>query len=129
MSASADTLLINGIVFLFDLPSTTFMPSYPLESYLQAAERENTQRSYASALRHFEVTWGGLLPATADSVARYLAAHAASLSVNTLRQRLAALSHWHREYGFPDPTSAPRVKRTLKGIQAVHPARVKRAEP
>ena len=105
------------------------MPSYPLESYLQAAERENTQRSYASALRHFEITWGGLLPATADSVASYLAAHAASLSVNTLRQRLAALSHWHREHGFPDPTSVPRVKRTLKGIQTLHPASIKRAAP
>ncbi|MGH8159188.1 MAG: tyrosine-type recombinase/integrase [Rhodanobacter sp.] len=105
------------------------MPSYSLESYLQAAERENTQRSYASALRHFEVTWGGLLPATPDTVARYLAAHAASLSVNTLRQRLAALSHWHREHGFPDPASEPRVKRTLKGIQALHPARIKRAVP
>ena len=105
------------------------MPSYPLENYLQAAERANTQRSYASALRHFEVTWGGLLPATADSVARYLAAYAASLSVNTLRQRLAALSHWHQAHGFSDPTGTLIVKKTLKGIQALHPAREKRAEP
>lgn len=105
------------------------MPSYPLESYLQAAERANTQRSYASALRHFEVTWGGLLPATEEGIARYLATYAASLSINTLRQRLAALSHWHREHGFADPTTATLVKRTLKGIQALHPARIKRAEP
>lgn len=105
------------------------MPAYPVETYLQAAERRNTQRSYASALRHFEVTWGGLLPATVDSVTHYLAAHADSLAVNTLRQRLAALSHWHREHGFPDPTAASRVKRTLKGIQTLHPARIKRAAP
>lgn len=105
------------------------MPSYPLERYLQAAQRENTQRSYASAVRHFEVSWGGLLPATADSLASYLAAHAASLSINTLRQRLAALSHWHREHGFADPTSTPLVKNALKGIKALHPARVKRAAP
>lgn len=105
------------------------MPSYPLERYLQAAQRENTLRSYASAVRHFEVTWGGLLPATADSLASYLAAHAASLSINTLRQRLAALSHWHREHGFVDPTTEHLVKNVLKGIQALHPARVKRAEP
>lgn len=105
------------------------MPSYPLERYLQAARRENTQRSYASAIRHFETTWGGLLPATAGSVANYLAAHAASLSINTLRQRLAALSHWHREHGFPDPTAMTLVKTTLKGIQTLHPAHIKRAKP
>ena len=28
-----------------------------LERYLKAAERENTQRSYASALRHFEAQY------------------------------------------------------------------------
>lgn len=105
------------------------MPSHSLETYLQAAQRENTERSYASAVRHFEVTWGGLLPATTQSVANYLVAHATSLSINTLRQRLAALSHWHQTHGFSDPTAAAVVKRTLKGIQALHPAREKRAEP
>lgn len=58
-----------------------------LERYLEAATRENTQRSYASALRHFEVEWGGHLPATSDSVARYLADYAAQLASNTLRQQ------------------------------------------
>lgn len=43
-----------------------------LDRYLEAATRENTQRSYASALRHFEVESGRLLPATADQVAQYL---------------------------------------------------------
>ena len=37
-----------------------------LDRYLEAATRENTRRSYASALRHFEVEWGGHLPATSD---------------------------------------------------------------
>lgn len=64
-----------------------------LRSYLDAATRANTQRSYASAIRHFEVEWGGHLPATADSTARYLADHADRLSINTLRQRLAALAN------------------------------------
>jgi len=105
------------------------MPSHSLETYLQAAQRQNTERSYASAVRHFEVNWGGLLPATTQSVANYLVAHATSLSINTLRQRLAALSHWHQTHGFSDPTAAPVVKRTLKGIQALHPAHEKRAEP
>ena len=38
-----------------------------VDLYLDAAERANTRRSYASAIQHFEVEWGGLLPATIDS--------------------------------------------------------------
>lgn len=64
----------------------------------------------------------------ANSVSRYLAAHAASLSINTLRQRLAALPHWHREHGFPNPATITLVKTSLKCTQALHPAHVKRAE-
>lgn len=100
-----------------------------IDRYLEAASRENTQRSYASALRHFEVEWGGHLPATADSVARYLADHAGRLAPNTLRQRLAALAHWHSEHGFIDPTRAPLVRKILKGIQTLHPHVEKQATP
>jgi len=100
-----------------------------IDQYVSAATRDNTRRSYQSAIRHFEETWGGFLPTTADSVARYLADHAETLSVNTLRSRLAALAQWHQEQGFADPTKAPLVKKVLKGIQALHPARAKQARP
>jgi integrase len=99
------------------------------DQYLEAATRSNTRQSYQSAIRHFEVEWGGFLPATADSVARYLAHHAETLSVNTLRHRLAALAQWHIEQGFPDPTKTPVVRKILRGIQALHPAQEKRAKP
>ncbi len=33
-----------------------------VERYLQAGTRENTRRSYQSAIEHFEVSWGGFLP-------------------------------------------------------------------
>jgi len=100
-----------------------------VDLYLDAAERANTRRSYASAIRHFEVEWLGLLPATIDSIARYLAEHAESLSLNTLKHRLAALSRWHQEHGFPDPTKAAKIRQVLKGIRALHPAQEKRAKP
>lgn len=100
-----------------------------VDLYLDAAERPNTRRSYASAIRHFEIEWGGLLPATIDSIAQYLAAHAESLSLNTLKHRLAALSRWHQEHGFPDPTKTPKIRQVLKGIRALHPAQEKRARP
>ncbi len=100
-----------------------------VERYIEAATRENTRRSYRSAIRHFEVEWGGFLPASADAIARYLAEHAESLSVNTLRTRLAALAQWHQAQGFPDPTKTPHVRKVLKGIATLHPATEKRAKP
>ncbi len=98
-----------------------------IERYLQAATRDNTRRSYQAAVEHFEVSWGGFLPATADSIARYLADHAASHSINTLKQRLAALGQWHVSQGFPDPTKAPMVRQVLKGIRTLHPAEPRQA--
>ena len=70
-----------------------------------------------------------MLPATADSVAHYLANYANSLTLNTLRQRLAAIGRWHVDHGFADPTKANLVKRTLKGIAELHPHREKQAAP
>ncbi|MGE8453762.1 MAG: site-specific integrase [Pseudomonadales bacterium] len=100
-----------------------------LDRYLQAATRDNTRRSYRAAIEHFEVQWGGFLPATADSVARYLAAYAGELSINTLKLRLSALAQWHNSQGFADPTKAPVVRQVFKGIRALHPVREKQAEP
>ncbi|MBT9301888.1 site-specific integrase [Pseudomonas sp. TAE6080] len=100
-----------------------------LDRYLNAATRDNTRRSYRAAIEHFEVSWGGFLPATSDSVARYLVAYAGALSVNTLKLRLSALAQWHSSQGFPDPTKAPVVRKVLKGIRALHPAQEKQAEP
>ncbi|NHZ66580.1 MULTISPECIES: site-specific integrase [Massilia] len=100
-----------------------------LDAYLHAATRDNTRRSYQAAARHFEVEWGGFLPATADAIARYLVDYAESLAINTLRQRLAALAQWHLDQGFPDPTKAPVVRKVLRGIQALHPGREKQARP
>ncbi|WPO97686.1 site-specific integrase [Pseudomonas sp. HR96] len=102
---------------------------HSVDRYLQAGTRDNTRRSYRAAVEHFEVSWGGLLPATADSIARYLADHAGQHSINTLKQRLAALAQWHISQGFADPTKAPLVRQVLKGIRSLHPAQEKQATP
>ncbi len=44
-----------------------------VDEYIHSATRDNTRRSYQSAVCHFETEWGGFVPATADSVSRYLA--------------------------------------------------------
>lgn len=89
-----------------------------VQQYIDAADRENTTRSYASALRHFEVEWKGLLPATIDTVARYLEEHATVYKISTLRLHLAALARWHADNGFADPTRSPLVLKVLRGIRA-----------
>jgi len=109
------------------------MPAAPaplnIDDYLHAATRDNTRRSYRAAVKHFEVEWGGFLPATADSLVRYLAEHAGKLAHNTLKQRISALGQWHVDQGFPDPTKAPVVRKMLRGILELHPAQEKRAKP
>lgn len=99
------------------------------DRYLTAGTRENTRKSYRAAIEHFEVTWGGYLPTTGDGIVRYLAEYADKHAISTLKQRLAALAQWHITQGFPDPTKTPNVRQMLKGIRAVHPARVKQAAP
>ncbi|CAG8867744.1 site-specific integrase [Pseudomonas fluorescens] len=98
------------------------------ERYLQAARRESTTRRYQQALAHYEVAWGGFLPASSDSIVRYLAENA-GMSISTLRGHLAALARWHQNHGFADPTKAPQVRDVLRGIQALHPRQVRQAEP
>jgi len=100
-----------------------------LDDYIKAATRDNTRRGYQSAIEHFEVTWGGLLPATPNTIAQYLIAYADSLAMNTLKQRLSAIAQWHQDQGFPDPTKAPMVKKVLKGIRELHPPKETRAKP
>lgn len=99
------------------------------ERYLFAARRESTARRYRQALDHYEAGWGGFLPASSDSIVRYLAEHAELLAISTLRGHLAALARWHLNYGFTDPTKAPQVRDVLRGIQALHPRQVRQAEP
>lgn len=100
-----------------------------LDRYLEAATRPSTRRTYAGAVRHFEVEAGRPLPATGDQVAQYLADFANSLAVPTLRHRLAALGRWHREQGFNDPTKAQVVRQVFKGIRLLHARVEKQAHP
>ncbi|MHC8366933.1 site-specific integrase [Pseudomonas sp. ZT5P21] len=99
------------------------------DRYLQAGTRDNTRRSYRAAVEHFEVIWGGFLPATGDGIVRYLAEYADQHAISTLKQRLAALAQWHTTQGFPDPTKTPAVRQMIKGIRALHPVQEKQATP
>lgn len=100
-----------------------------ISRYINAATRENTRKTYRSAVEHFEVHWGGKLPTTPENIGRYLVSYADRLAPSTLKTRLAALSQWHKTQGFVDPCSSVHVRKIMRGIQAVHSKKPKQAHP
>lgn len=96
--------------------------------YHIAATSNNTRRAYQADIRHYE-TWGGQLPATTDSILRYLHAFAETLNPRTLSRRLTAIKQWHRYQHFSDPTDSPIVSKTLTGITRVHGKPKEKAMP
>ena len=98
--------------------------------YVLAARSEATRRAYASDWAHF-TTWCGrqvdehgqpftALPASAQSVALYLAEHAPIHKVVTLIRRCSAISAIHQAADLPSPTTTALVRTTLAGIRRVH---------
>jgi integrase len=85
-------------------------------NYVRDSLAANTRRAYLSDLGQFEA-WGGSLPASPETIAAYLAAHADSLSVATLVRRLASISTAHQARGLSNPTRSELVRATLRGIK------------
>lgn len=83
--------------------------------FLAQSIAPNSRRAYATDLGRFR-KWGGCLPADAVIVATYLAQHAETHSVSTLRRWAASLSRAHSAAGHPDPTKSEPAKSTLRGI-------------
>lgn len=97
-------------------------------SYVRDSLAENTRRAYLSDLAQFE-GWGGSIPAIAETVASYLAAHADTLSVATLVRRIASISKAHRARGLPSPTASELVKTTMRGIRRTRGCAQREAKP
>lgn len=96
--------------------------------YRLNALSQNTRRSYASDLTCF-TAWGALIPADDTTVARYLSEKASTLTIATLRRRLASVSKHHTEYGFADPVKSEVVKSTMRGIARMHGKPQQRVAP
>jgi integrase len=97
------------------------------QEFLAAATSDNTRRAYRSAIRHF-LNWGGVLPSDVQTLVRYLLTHSQSLNPRTLALRLTALSQWHLQQGFPDPSASASVRKTLTGIERIHGKPKKKAK-
>jgi len=90
-------------------------------AYADEARSSNTVRAYESDLKSF-CAWckqhsRACLPATADTVALYVADVAESVKPSTLQRRLAAIAVYHKVAGFPSPTSHEVVRSILSGVR------------
>ena len=111
-------------------PTRTEGDIVPLPSLERAREfarqskAENTLRGYRGDWKDF-CRWCGArdlcpLPASAETVASYIAEYAGRLKVGSLQRRLNAIAEAHKAVGLEPPTSAGIVRNTLKGIKRVN---------
>lgn len=99
-----------------------------VRKYLDAALSGNTLRAYQGDIQHF-LAWGGVIPATPECVAAYIAQHAMSLATATLGRRLVAIARAHVAHGFVSPTNSELVRATLQGIRRSHGSACRQVAP
>ncbi len=99
-----------------------------VSDYLRASLSENSRRAYRSDLNHF-LAWGGLIPASPEMVAQYLADHAGHHAIATLARRLVSIGKAHTTQGMPSPTDAELIRATLRGIRHTHGSAQRQVAP
>jgi integrase len=104
-----------------DLPTS-------VATYVRDSLAENTRRAYLSDLGEFE-RWGGSIPASAETVAAYLAARADTLAVASLVRHIASISKAHEARGLPNPTRSELVRATMRGIKRTRGCAQREAKP
>jgi integrase len=90
-----------------------------VRAFLEASIAASTRRAYQSDLDHFHA-WGGSVPASAETVAKYLADHARILSTATLARRTVAIGRAHILRGFANPAANDLVRIILRGIRRTY---------
>ena len=98
------------------------------ETFIHASIADSTRKAYRADLAHF-AAWGGDLPATSETVARYLADHASDLAPASLARRVATLSKVHAANDWPNPCQSEMVRATMRGIKRVKGTAQDRAKP
>jgi len=99
-----------------------------VRKYLDAALADNTLRAYRADLKHF-MAWGGVIPASPEQVATYVAHHATTLASTTLTRRLVAIARAHAAQGIESPTTSELVKATLQGVRRSRGSVVRQVAP
>ena len=103
-------------------------PDEAVEHFIRESLSENTRKAYRADLAHF-TDWGGVLPATAERIAQYLADHAGTLAPSSLARRMATLSKVHEANTWPNPCRSEIVRATMRGIKRVKGTAQDQARP
>ena len=106
---------------------SSFIPT-SVSDYLRASLSDNSRRAYRSDLSHF-LQWGGIIPASPELVATYIAAHADLHAVATLSRRLVSIGKAHTAQGLSTPTDTELVRATLRGIRRTHGSAQRQVAP
>lgn len=121
--------LLAGLAFdNLPLSQPSDEPSDRVREFLRASKSDATLRAYRCDLEHF-TAWGGVIPATSQLIANYLADNADVLSVATLERRLVALSTVHKSLGDDNPVRKELVRTTMKGIRRTKGAAQRQVAP
>jgi len=113
-----------------DTVGTTNRLSLPesVARFVNDSLAENSRRAYLSDLGEFE-RWGGSIPASAETVAAYLASRADTLAVATLVRHVAAISKAHEARSLRNPTRSELVRATMRGIKRTRGCAQREAKP
>ncbi len=100
----------------------------------ESAHAQSTRQTYASLWRRFEAWCRSrqydALPAAPVAVAAYLVLRAKTAAPATVGLDAAAIGHYHRRRGLPNPTADNGVKIVLAGLaRANHAGNQKQARP
>ena len=99
-------------------------PLEVIDTYANRALSERTSRAYAADWRDFK-EWCQTqnveaLPATPETLARYLADRAGTLRVSSLERRLIAICRQQRQAGHHIDTRHPKLRAVWAGIRRTH---------
>src|SRR5690606_29678854 len=86
------------------------------------------KRGYQQDIAHFEA-WGGSIPASAETIAAYLADLATGYKTATIVRRVTALSKAHDATGAANPTKSELVRATMRGIKRTNGTASREAKP
>jgi len=125
--------MLNIITSNSQVPQTLQAEFTQAKSYIKARHSDATRKAYAFDVLAFN-EWATIhrvnsLPATPETVVLYLTSIADSHKPATLRRKLAAIRHFHRESNLPTPTDSELVTGAMSGIKRVKGSSQKQAAP
>ena len=80
---------------------------------------KNTKKAYRAAIYHFRDVCHYRLPTTTQDLALYLTSCAETISASTFTVRVSAISAWHRECGFSDPTQHHEIRKLVRCLRMI----------